>query len=239
MQILASKFIYPKDVKNLKDIFLPFQKLSLQLAFFQRKDFLKLDHSEIKDIYESLNIKVLTIHAPTTDVFDEEFLEIVESIKKIYKVKVISIHPQRGDTNSALAKLEEYEDFFRSLDIILAYENFPSPVSKRKWIYLPQDMYSKFNLPFLKLTFDTSHLDSPSECVKELNSVYDKVEVIHLSDRDSKKQHLPLGEGILPYKQFLNFLKEKDFKGFVVLEYLEEFKARLIEDLKRVSRLLL
>jgi sugar phosphate isomerase/epimerase len=239
MQILASKFIYPKDKENLKEVLLPFKDFAIQLAFFQKRDFLKLDHYQIKEICDSLNIEIPTVHFPTTDVFDEEFLEVIGLIKRVYKVKIVSIHPQKGDSDSALAKLEEYSSIIKDLDLILAYENFPTNAGKRKWIYLPQDMYLKFNLPFLKLTFDTSHLDFPSNCIKEFDRVFDKVAVVHLSDKDSKRQHLPLGEGFLPYEEFLEYLKVKNFKGFIVLEYLEEFQTRLFRDLERVSELLL
>jgi len=239
MQILASKFIYLKDESNLKEALFSFKDISIQLAFFQRRDFLKIDHNFIKQICNSINIEIPTVHAPTTDIFDVDFLETLKLIKEIYKIRVISIHPQKGDLSLALAKLEEYSSQIKDLNLILAYENFPSKVERRKWINSPADMYSKFNLPFLKLTFDTSHLDEPSNCIKEIERVYDKVAIVHLSDNNSKRQHLPLGEGLVPYEEFLRYLKEKGFKGFVVLEYLPEFQDRLIEDLRRVSKFLL
>ncbi len=239
MQILASKFIYSKDKGNLKEVLLPFKDLPIQLAFFQRRDFSEAEHDLIKEICKSLNIEIPTVHAPIIDVFDPDFLKVIESIKKIYQIKIISIHPQRGEIESALAKLREYSSIIESLNLILAYENFGSSVAKRKWINSPYQMYLKFDLPFLKITFDTSHLDSPSDCIEEFDRVSDKVETIHLSDRTLKRQHLPLGEGLLPYKEFLNHLKEKEFGGFLVLEYLDEFQDRLIEDLKRVSSFLL
>lgn len=155
MQILASKFIYSKDKENLKEILLPFKDIPIQLAFFQRKDFLEAEHDLIKGICKTLNIEIPTVHAPITDVFDPDFLKVIESIKRIYQAKVISIHPQRGEIEPALAKLKEYCPVIKSLDVILAYENFGSSVAKRKWISSPRQMYLKFDLPFLKITFDT------------------------------------------------------------------------------------
>lgn len=239
MQILASKFIYPKDESSLKENLLPFRDIPLQLAFFKKSDFLKLNHPFIKEVCDSLNIQIPTIHAPTTDVFDSDFLKIIELIKKIYKIKIISIHPQKGNISLALAKLEEYSSVIRDLDLILAYENFPTWVGKRKWINSSQDMYLKFKLPFLRLTFDISHLDNPSNCIKEIDKVFDKVEIIHLSDNNLKKQHLPLGEGTIPYEEFLKYLKERSFSGYIVLEYLSEFEFKLYPDLEKVLKLLL
>lgn len=238
MKLLVSKFLYP-DYTNLKEVLFPFRDLNIQLAFFKKKDFFKFDHKNIIDICNSLNIKIPIIHAPCIDIFDEEFLKILEFIKDIYKIKLITIHPQEGDAKSALKKLEELGPTIKRLDLILAYENFPKTTQKRKWVNLPKDMYEKFNLPFLKITFDTAHLDEPANCLNELGQIFDKVEVIHLSDKNSKFHHLPLGEGILPYKKLLDYLKEKNYNGFLVLEYLDEFQDKLIRDFKEISKIFL
>lgn len=232
MHILASKFIYLKDQANLAQILKPFKNLAIQLSFFQKQDFFKIDHPSLKEACQEFNIEIPTIHAPTVDVFDKEFLAVLGLIKETYKVRLISIHPQRGDLSSALTKLEEYAKIIKDLEIILAYENFPTLVAKRKWICKPIQMYTYFNLPFLKLTFDTSHLDSPSDCLQDFNHVSDKVAVIHLSDKNQTQQHLPLGRGNVAYKEFLKHLKTCGFKGPVVLEYMPEYEAQLIEDIQ-------
>jgi len=93
-------------------------------------------------------------------------------------------------------------------------------------------MHSKFDLSFLKLTFDTSHLDMPEKCIEKFDEVFDKVAVVHLSDCNSN-QHQPLGSGCVPYQEFLKHLQAVDFQGFVVLEYMPEYEERLIEDVKK------
>ena len=234
MLILASKYIYPQDQKDLKACLFPFKNLKIQLSFFQKRDFLNLEHQKIKETCDLLNIEIPTVHAPTVDIFDEEFIYFLNLIKEIYKVKIITIHPQKGTLNLALEKFKALNNKLINLGLTLAYENFPSNTKKRKWIYKPKDMYEKFNLAFLKITFDTAHLDEPNNCLREFKKIYDKVEIIHLSDRDSKRQHLPLGEGRLPYLEFLEYLKNSNFKGFIVLEYLGEFQDRLILDLEKI-----
>jgi sugar phosphate isomerase/epimerase len=170
-------------------------------------------------------------------VFNHDFLSIIEMIRNVYNVSLITIHPQKGDSIAAMAKLEEYGRSIEDLGVTLAYENFPSSVGKRKWVYLPREMHSRFNLPFLKLTFDTSHLDNPAECIEEFDVVADKVAVIHLSDNDGKSQHQPLGTGNVPYKQFLRYLKDMDFSGPVVIEYMPEYEAELIADVDKLVAL--
>ncbi len=193
-----------------------------------------MNHKHIKETCDSFNINIPTIHAPTVDVFHSDFLQVIKEIKRIYNVNLISIHPQKGDSILAMAKLEEYAESIENLDIILAYENFPSSAGKKKWIHLPTEMYLRFTLPFLKLTFDTSHLNSPKDCIEEFDAVADKVAVVHLSDTARGKQHQPLGTGCIPYKRFVNHLKNMGFQGPVVIEYMPEYEDRLIEDVGRL-----
>lgn len=235
MQILASKFIYLPDQNSPEETLEPFKNTAIQLSFFQKRDFLQIDHEHVKEICISFNINIPTVHAPTVDVFNHDFLEIMKTIRSIYSVNLITIHPQKGDSILALAKLEEHANAIQDLDITLAYENFPSAVGKRKWICLPGEMYLKFELPFLRLTFDTSHLDSPKDCIEEFDSVADKVAIIHLSDNDGRSQHQPLGTGYVPYKQFIRHLKDMDFQGPVVIEYMPEYQDRLIEDVRKLA----
>lgn len=238
MQILASKFIYPEDQNNLTEALKPFKDTAVQSAFFKKSDFNRLNHQHIKDACAFLNIDVSTVHAPTVDVFDAGFLEVIGKIKNIYGVNVVSIHPQKGDFNLAMNKLGEYAEVFEDLGVTLAYENFPSSAGRKKWIHLPKDMYDKFEPPFLKLTFDTSHLDNPENCIEEFDAVCDKVAVVHLSDYNEGKQHQPLGTGCVPYEEFVRHLKEKRFDGFVVLEYMGEFENRVMEDLRSLNDLI-
>lgn len=234
MQILASKFIYPSDQENLTEVLSPFRNMGIQLSFFQKGDFLRMNHASIKEVCNFLGIEISTVHAPTVDVFNHDFLKIMGEIKSVYNVNLITIHPQKGENISAISKLEEYAKAIEDLNITLAYENFPSSVGKRKWIYLPKEMFLKFDLSFLRLTFDTSHLDSPKDCVEEFDVVADKVAIVHLSDSLGRDQHQPLGTGCVPYKQFMRYLKDIDFQGPVVIEYMPEYKDRLIEDVGRL-----
>lgn len=232
MQICASKFIYHEDLENLGEVLAPFKNLPVQLSFFEKRDFLLLDHDLIKKTSISLNISIISVHAPTVDVFHQEFLPIIEMIKKTYNNNLITIHPQKGEGIVALTKLKECGSLLQNMKVILAYENFPSSVSKRKWIYLPKEMCMKFDESFLRLTFDTSHLDNPSDCIEEFETVADKVAVVHLSDSDGRNQHQPLGTGNVPYKAFLRYLQNYNFQGPVVIEYMGEFQDKLIKDVR-------
>jgi len=194
MQVLASKYIYPKDQKNLEVNFLSFNNLKVQLSFFQKRVFKFKSSENERDLRFVKYRNSYTVYASTLDVFDREFIALFNLIKKIYNVKIITIHPQKGDFNLAFKKFKDLPDEIKSLDLILAYENFPSNTVNRKWIYDAKDMYDSFNFSFLKITFDIAYFDNSKDCISKLNEVYDKVKIIHLSDsKDKKNIYLFLG----------------------------------------------
>lgn len=99
MQILASRFIYSLEQKNLASVLSPFKDMAIQLSFFKHHDFYKMEHDSIKKICDSLSISIPTIHGPTVDIFDDDFLKVIEQIKQVYGVGLITIHPQKGNAS--------------------------------------------------------------------------------------------------------------------------------------------
>jgi hypothetical protein len=88
----------------------------------------------------------------------EDFLSILQTIREVYDVKLVPIHSQKGLLEEALAKLKVLEYKLSKLELTLAYENFyPTKRVASKWIYLAEDMWQNFNLPFLKITYDCAH----------------------------------------------------------------------------------
>lgn len=237
MQLSASKFIYPSNLTNLIDTLLPFSGFPIQLAFFQRRDFLTMEHKKIKDCCDELKIDIISVHFPTVDVFHDDFLDTLKIIHQTYNVNIITIHPQKCEREIALGLLRKYAQQISDRHIVLAYENFPAFTANRKWINSVKDMYTLFDLPFLRITFDTSHLDKPNQAFDELQSVIDKVAVVHLSDKKDKKGHLPIGYGAVPAREILRYLDSIKFSGPVVLEYLSKYTTQLIDDIKKYNRI--
>ncbi|MEM2925816.1 MAG: TIM barrel protein [Methanocellales archaeon] len=189
----------------------------------------------LKQSLRELNIKVCSVHAPTIDVFDEDFLDVLRFIKREYEVELISLHPQRGNRELAMAKLSELAGEINEIGVILAYENFPS--SSYKWIARARDMYSAFNMPFLKLTYDTSHAEVENS-LSEVEFCLRKIEAIHLSDQIKGDEHLPIGTGRYPVFELLSLLKVKQYSGCIVLEYMPWYEELLREDVKKVEAFL-
>lgn len=223
MKILCSKYIYPKDKENLDKIFQRYKGIDLQLSFFHHKDFFDFDHKKILRLVKKYKINIKSVHVPTTDVFYDDFFLILEAIKKLYNVKILTIHPQRFDRKDVLQLLDKYSEKIKNLKIILAYEIFPH---KRKWISFAKDMYKAFDKEFLKITYDTSHTRA-EDIMEELKSVIDKVAIIHLSSYINGKEHQPINQNCV---EIVKYLKSINFKGFIVLEYMQEFEDKLIKD---------
>lgn len=83
------------------------------------------------------------------------------------------------------------------------------------------NIVSDFNSRNLKLTFDVEHINShfynPITFLKEFRK---NIAHVHLSDNDGKHlhQHLPVGEGNLPIKDCIDFLKKTNYKGLLIIE---------------------
>jgi sugar phosphate isomerase/epimerase len=230
MKVLASKFVYSNDYD-----FSNFADLGIQLSFYKKKQFFSIDHCKLRQKLEELNIKVFSVHAPTIDVLDEEFLDVLKFIKEEYEVDLISIHPQRGNKEMALAKFKELTREIVEIGVTLAYENFS--MESNKWIASARDMYSAFNEHFLKLTYDTSHADVESS-LNEVELCLSKIEVIHLSDQIKGDEHLPIGAGKYPVFELLSLLKAKQYSGYIVLEYMPWYEKQLRGDIEKVEAFL-
>jgi sugar phosphate isomerase/epimerase len=182
------------------------------------------------------NIKVLTVHAPTVDVFHENFITILETIRKIYGINVITIHPQKGTKEDALQKLAQYYCMFREMGITLAYENFyPSRKTSAKWILLPEDMFTCFQHTDLKITYDCAHAVVNDDTLTVFSKIISKIAVIHLSNQKSGAQHLPIDDGIYPIYDLLDLLYKSKYNGYVVLEYHPDYEKRLAADAQKVQ----
>ncbi|RKX75143.1 MAG: hypothetical protein DRP87_15280 [Spirochaetes bacterium] len=244
MKVLLSKFIESEeqDLKYIKDS-------HIQLAFFRRKTFRDFDHEDFKSRLDSANIKVESVHAPAADIYhsaNDEFLNMLKTIKQVYNVKVVTLHPQRGDRRQARVQYKKVEQEIQRLGLILAYETFEGEDANRKWIAQLHDMHHYFrilDLPFLGITYDLAH-SSMGKCLKEIRKYSNNIKVIHFSDAlpemipesEEHHQHLPIGMGRYPTLDFIDTLIEIDYKGFLVLEYMDKYEHLLRGDAELVKR---
>lgn len=238
MKVLISKFFNDENTDLTH-----FSGSRMQIAFFQRKVFKDFDHPLFARRLEEAQIKVESVHAPAADVYHQannEFMHMLEVIRSVYKVNVITLHPQRGERRQAKTYYKKLEKEIENMGIILAYETFEEEAVSRKWISQIEDMHTYFDalkLPFLKVTYDFTH-SAYEKSLNEVRNYNDKIEVIHLSDAlkdrpldmNEYHQHLPLGYGNYKVIEFLDLLLEIDYKSFIVLEYHPEYDHLLKGD---------
>jgi hypothetical protein len=88
-----------------------------------------------------------------------------------------------------------------------------------------------------RICYDFSHIHKEQEKIlEELKENIDIIKIFHVSNRiqNSIKQHYPVyysEEKIaLDFDKILSFLKQNEFKGHLVLEYLPQFHSQLLQD---------
>ena len=243
MEVLLSKFIEDPDhdLTQLSDS-------PIQLAFYRRKTFRDFDHQGFKANLARHNIRVESVHAPAADIYhsaNNEFINTLKTIKKHYGVRLITIHPQRGQRRQAKAYFKKMREILESLDIILAYETFEGEEAEKKWIYQLRDMHNYFCLldyPFLGITYDFAHGQGEAG-IREVEDYSDLVRIIHFSDAlkemppepEEHHQHLPLGMGEYPVIPFLDMLMKIGFKGYLIIEYWDQYHHLLKKDARAVN----
>ena len=209
-----------------------FEGSSMQVAFYKRSVFRYFDHKLFVRRLDEAGIRVESVHAPAMDVYHQannEFMTTLKTIRDVYGVRVITIHPQRGDKRQAKAYYRKLDGDIREMDIVLAYETFEKEAMETKWISQLKEMHEYFDLmafPFLGITYDFTHGDWAT-MMDEVRAYHRKIEVIHFSDalqnrpvdKNEYHQHLPLGSGDFPVLPFLGLLGELGYGRFIVLEY--------------------
>ena len=238
MEVLVSRFVDDADM-DLS----PFEGASMQLAFFKRKVFHSIDHRRLRDRVRDAGITVRSVHAPAADVHHragEEFLSVLRTIREVYGVEVVTVHPQKGDKESARSHFRELEREIEALGILHAYETFEKEMMDVKWVSQVEEMhrcFDDFGFPFLRVTYDFTH-SSRDDSLAEVEADNGLIEVVHLSDALRDKplnhneyhQHLPLGYGDYPVLEFVDLLERIGYDRFVVLEYHPEYDGLLRGD---------
>ena len=244
MKILGSLFVASPD-DDLSTI----SGLPIQLSFYKRSTFRNFNHTRMLKNLDDNGITVESVHAPAADIYHshgDEFLSMLQTIRETYGVRVITVHPQRGDRRQAKALYKKVEEQIKKMDIIIAYETFEEIHEERKWISQIEDMHRYFDalkFPFLGVTYDFTHSDA-ARSISEIRHFHKHIHAVHFSDARSdlpldpneKHQHLALGYGNFPVLDFLSTLQKVEYKGYLILEYLPVWQHLLREDYEALQQ---
>lgn len=140
---------------------------------------------------------------------------------------LITFHPssiegeqsERAERWPALGEtLRELAGYAEDRDMRIAVENFPSPFFGCD----PQEMYQKIdelNLPNVGMCLDIGHAFVGGFLPDVISDFGEKIFSVHASDNRGKvDEHLPPGQGHVPWETIFDCLRQIDFKGPLVVE---------------------
>lgn len=206
----------------------------------------------IKKILKNLNLQTFSVHQSVSKLFsigigEIEFLfKVASQLSAEVVVLHLSVVGNKIFDKKYVRALKELEKKYR---IKIGMENSPlNPLwLLRTYSWREKEFLEILNKTKFNITLDTTHL---AQIGKNIIQFYlnnkDKIVNIHLSDYRknllnnpfmlTKDTHLPLEEGNLPIKLFLNTLRENKYKGVITMEIngsIEKLKrsAEIISDI--------
>ncbi len=229
LKVMAARKVSPDMdfYENFKDL----EGQEIQLDLPRRKDMLYIDNEKLRKTFKDLGITVKLMHGPDMDIFQEDFAAMLGWVRGNYGIDTMVLHPWRGDFENATALFEEKRDELGGLGLKLSYENLSNATDR--WIKNPEDVM-KVEPPFITTTLDISHLHPTTDLMSLEEKLFPRLDVVHLSNVDGCKRHVPYREGTFPTQEFLGALRSKGYKGYIVLEYTPEHKDKLLTDLHKV-----
>ena len=216
----------------------------IEVAFYRPEVFRKISIDKVIHPFEHLKIKVSSVHMAHERITKpNEFFETLTktvAIAKRLRCENIVIHPSN-------AKLEDIKGFIEQKinpllekeEIYICWETF---AGKRRFLSGIEEIveFCKGQTRYFAC-YDFSHLLKPQESViSEIREYLNFIRIFHLSNWSEQRQHLPVftEEGSLDFKIILRVLKQEEFKGDLILEYLPEFHRKLIKDCLKVKKML-
>lgn len=209
--------------------------MDVQLVFRPR-GFAEVKHDKIMLWLEQFDITPISIHYPTFQGSDENFLDNLRMLRDAYGQRLFTVHPKFESYDDAVNYLRQKEEEISRTGIVLAYENMPGP--KKRWNTYPANIAA---LPgFTSITYDVTHLHEYMDAVEEAGHCLPRTRIVHLSNvlynNGRRKDHLPIDEGERNLEKFLKFLKH-EYEGQIIVEYSRLYRERMKEDVARVRKM--
>lgn len=218
-----------------------FEKVGfIEIAFFNPELFLKIDAEKVIEPFTELGIKASSLHFAqfslvNLDLFTKVFYKTIKIVKSL-ECDSIVIHPTMG-------KYRTIENFFKEkIDPVLKKEKiyfcWETFESKRRIFGGLENLtnYCK-DTSYHRICYDFSHIHKDQkETLKDLEKYIDLIKLFHLSNRvgGSIRQHYPIyyvqEDMALNFDEIFSFLKQRNFDGHLILEYLPQFHSQLLSD---------
>lgn len=214
----------------------------IEAAFYSTELFLR--NVKVEDVIEPFqknSMAVSSVHMAHVRITDFPLFELVLGktieIAKALGCQYIVVHPSKGQLSGVRDFINDKVDKILNREkVYICWETFSS---KKRFISgingIAEFCHGK---QWHKICYDFSHIhDEEALVIKQISRYLDFIKIFHVSNRISAQniQHLPIfhsggGRLDLDFLSILKFMKEKDYDGSLVLEYLPEFHDQLLED---------
>ena len=220
----------------------------IQLALYKYEHYIEIKEKIFKEISQD-HIHVKAVHMPLDFLRHEPSLmfDMIKEIRDEVGAFKFIVHPNKGIRK--FLSLFLVEDIW---DVQLCIENFqwrkkkelrnPLKIIEYMWHMKLSDILSNTPGDLFAMCLDTSHIDDVWFDYQMLSHLLPYTSVIHLSNRQGRNQHLPfnISNGDLNLIAFVKNLKKlHNWSGDIVLEYMPEYRHKLISNCKYIERLLL
>jgi len=202
----------------------------IQLSLPKKRDLLYLNDKELRNALKEKDITVKIMHGPDIDIFCKDFASMLGWIRGNYGIDTLTLHPSRGSFESAMQLFDENNKELEGLGLNISYENIKD---KDRWLKSPE-MITSINNHFISSTLDISHLDSNTDLLDLTEKIFDKLRVVHLNNVIGGEKDCPYREGRFPVREFLGFLKNNDFKGYIIMGYSSAYRGKSRDDIDRL-----
>ncbi|MDW7762041.1 MAG: hypothetical protein SCM96_15550 [Acidobacteriota bacterium] len=177
-------------------------------------------------------IRILSIHATQGNISDEAFLfwgrQTVELAREL-GVQDITIHPGNCRSRREASQQQALRNIRRieretGAEGIFSVETFGG----KNRVLKPEEIIS-FGLP---MTLDTAHLHDRNEIMEIVDGYRHNIKTVHLSTVGEGEHHLPVDAFCL---SVVDRLRDLNWEGNVILEYLPWFHFRVRADVRALS----
>lgn len=216
---------------------MPWIPTNVQLALYKYDVFMQSREQIYLHLLEN-DIKVRVVHLPL-DTLKTPFNKIVDMMNEVFDrtgCPLFVIHPNRG-----------IHEFVRNYNVamqrpLLSIETFGWKSNKSLRSPLEIIDYVRQFRNGLTMTLDTTHIEELWFDYRIMSHLLKYTRVIHLSNRaKGVGQHIPFNDsrGSLNLVGFVNDLKGRyKWKGELVLEYMEDYRHKILKNAKYVESLL-
>lgn len=187
------------------------------------------------DFAEEYDASVLAIHPGTIGTMDIPAPDGCQIKDALIQASQKKKEHARYLTVQALEIIASYID---GMPAVLALENV---LLSQEIVYSPEELdfiINEVNRSNVKALFDCGHAFrcgiQPAEFLKQLKS---GIAHVHVNDNDGTCDlHQSIGEGKIDYAPMFEVLKEKDYKGIILMETSYRNSQSLAEDAEKLDR---